>query len=220
MKTSELVTPQHLQLKAIIYIRQSSPHQILSHQESLKLQYALRQRAIDLGWANEQIEIIDSDLGTTAAAAEHRVGFKELIAPVTLGQVGIILSYDVTRLSRNCSDWYPLLDLCGYRNCLIADRDGVYDPGSANGRLLLRLKGQISELELQTICSRLRAGLLNKAQRGELELRLPVGLVRHEQGVVQKHPNQEVQDRITLVFETFLKVKAASQVVCTFNAQG
>jgi DNA invertase Pin-like site-specific DNA recombinase len=220
MKTSELVTSQHLQLKAIIYIRQSSPQQILSNQESLKLQYALRQRAIDLGWVNEQIEIIDSDLGTTAAAAEHRTGFKELIAQVTLGQVGIILSYDVTRLSRNCSDWYPLLDLCGYRNCLIADRDGVYDPGSANGRLLLGLKGQISELELHTIRSRLRAGLLNKAQRGELELRLPVGLVRDERGIVQKHPNQEVQDRITLVFETFIKVKASSQVVCTFNAQG
>ena len=220
MTTSELVTPHHLQLKALIYIRQSSPHQILSNQESLKLQYALRQRAVDLGWADTQIEIIDSDLGTTATTAEHRAGFKELIAQVTLGQVGIILSYDVTRLSRNCSDWYPLLDLCGYRNCLIADRDGVYDPGSANGRLLLGLKGQISELELHTIRSRLRAGLLNKAQRGELELRLPIGLVRDEQGVVHKHPNQEVQDRITLVFDTFLKVKAATQVVCTFKAQG
>jgi DNA invertase Pin-like site-specific DNA recombinase len=219
MKTSELVTPHHLQLKAIIYIRQSSPHQIISNQESLKLQYALKQRAIDLGWSTEKIEIIDSDLGMTAAAAEHRTGFKELIAQVTLGEVGIILSYDVTRLSRNCSDWYPLLDLCGYRNCLIADRDGVYDPGDANGRLLLGLKGQISELELHTIRSRLRAGLLNKAQRGELALRLPVGLVRDEQGVVQKHPNQEVQDRITLVFETFLRVKASSQVVCALNAQ-
>jgi len=219
MKTSELVTPQHLQLKAVIYIRQSSPHQMISNQESLKLQYALHQRAIDLGWSNENIEIIDSDLGTTATTTEHRTGFKELIAQVTLGKVSIILSYDVTRLSRNCSDWYPLLDLCGYRNCLIADRDGVYDPGSANGRLLLGLKGQISELELHTIRSRLRAGLLNKAQRGELELRLPVGLVRDGQGVVRKDPNREVQDRITLVFQTFLKVKAASQVVCTFNAQ-
>jgi excisionase family DNA binding protein len=220
MTTSELVTPQHLQLKAMIYIRQSSPHQMLSNQESLKLQYALKQKAIELGWSEEQIEIIDSDLGTTAASAEHRPGFKELIAQVTLEQVGIILSYDVTRLSRNCSDWYPLLDLCGYRNCLIADRDGVYDPGSANGRLLLGLKGQISELELHTIRSRLRAGLLNKAQRGELELRLPVGLIRDEQGGVQKHPNQEVQDRIKLVFDTFAKVRASSQVVSTFNAQG
>jgi DNA invertase Pin-like site-specific DNA recombinase len=220
MTTSELVSPHHLQLKAIIYIRQSSPQQMINNQESLKLQYALKQRAMELGWSEEQIEMIDSDLGTTAAAAEHRTGFKEVIAQVTLGQVGIILSYDVTRLSRNCSDWYPLLDLCGYRNCLIADRDSVYDPGSANGRLLLGLKGQISELELHTIRSRLRAGLLNKAQRGELELRLPVGLVRDEQGGVQKHPNQEVQDRIQLVFDTFLKVKASSQVVRRFNAEG
>ena len=219
MKTSELVTPSHLSRKALIYIRQSSPHQMIDNKESLELQYALSQRALELGWPNEHLEVIDSDLGTTAASAEHREGFKELIAQVTLAKVGIILSYDVTRLSRNCSDWYPLLDLCGYRNCLIADRDGVYDPGSANGRLLLGLKGQISELELHTIRARLRAGVLNKAQRGELELRLPVGLIRDEQGVVHKSPNLEVQDRITLVFDTFIKTKAAAQVVRTFNRQ-
>jgi DNA invertase Pin-like site-specific DNA recombinase len=168
MNKSELITAQHLSRKAMIYIRQSSPHQAVSNQESLRLQYALHQRALDLGWPAERVELIDSDLGTTAASAEHRAGFKELLAQVTLGQVGIILSFDVTRLSRNCSDWYPLLDLCGYRGCLIADRDGVYDPGSANGRLLLGLKGQISELELHTIRARLTAGILNKAQRGEL----------------------------------------------------
>lgn len=219
MKTSELVTPQHLSRKAVIYIRQSSPNQLIHNQESLKLQYALKQRALELGWEPTSIETIDRDLGITASTAEHRAGFKEMIAQVTLGTVGIILSYDVTRLSRNCSDWYPLLDLCGYRSCLIADRDGVYDPGSANGRLLLGLKGQISELELHTIRARLRAGALNKAQRGELEVRLPVGLVRDPQGVVHKHPNQEVQDRISLVFQTFLKVKAASQVVKTFHQE-
>lgn len=219
MKTSELVSPQHLSRKALIYIRQSSPQQMISNQESLKLQYALKQRAIELGWPDDNVQVIDNDLGTTAATADHREGFKELIAQVTLGKVGIILSYDVTRLSRNCSDWYPLLDLCGYRSCLIADRDGVYDPGSANGRLLLGLKGQISELELHTIRSRLRAGVLNKAQRGELEQRLPVGLVRDGQGNVLKHPNQEVQDRINLIFETFLKLKASSQVVRIFNQQ-
>ena len=151
MQTSELVTPQHLSRKALIYIRQSSPNQLINNQESLKLQYALQQRALDLGWEISNVETIDRDLGITASSAEHREGFKEMIAQVTLGKVGIILSYDVTRLSRNCSDWYPLLDLCGYRGCLIADRDGVYDPGSANGRLLLGLKGQISELELHTI---------------------------------------------------------------------
>jgi DNA invertase Pin-like site-specific DNA recombinase len=139
MTASELVTPHHQARKAIIYVRQSTPQQTLSHQESLRLQYALQQRALELGWPAEAIEVIDCDLGTTAASAEHRAGFKELLAQVTLGTVGIILSFDVTRLSRNCSDWYPLLDLCGYKGCLIADREGVYDPGSANGRLLLGL---------------------------------------------------------------------------------
>lgn len=137
MITSELITPVHLARKAIIYIRQSTPNQMLSNQESLQLQYALEQRAQDLGWRPDDVDIIDADLGLTGASAEHREGFKEIISRVTLGHVGIILSYDVTRLSRNCSDWYPLLDLCGYKNCLIADHDGVYDPGSPNGRLLL-----------------------------------------------------------------------------------
>src|SRR5512142_153622 len=111
MSTSELITANHLARKALIYIRQSSPHQVLSNQESLRLQYALQQRAHSLGWRPEDIEIIDADLGLTGASAQHREGFKDLIARVTLGQVGIILSYEVTRLSRNCSDWYPLLDL-------------------------------------------------------------------------------------------------------------
>ena len=140
---SELVTARHLSRKAVVYIRQSHPHQVLSNQESLRLQYALRQRACDLGWREADVEVVDVDLGLSGAAAEHRRGFKDLIARVTLGEVGIILSYDVTRLARNCSDWYPLLDLCGYRQCLIADRDGVYDPGSANGRLLLGLNSPL-----------------------------------------------------------------------------
>jgi len=219
MTTSELLTPWHLSRKALIYIRQSSPHQVLSNQESLRLQYALKQRAEGLGFPEQQIEIIDVDLGTTGASAEHRKGFKELIAQVTLGEVGIILSYDVTRLSRNCSDWYPLLDLCGYKNCLIGDRDGVYDPSSPNGRLLLGLKGQISEMELYTIRARLTAGLLCKAERGELALTLPVGLIRDELGNVEKEANQEVQERIQLVFTLFLQTQAASQVLQRFNQE-
>jgi len=220
MTVSELITPQHLARQAIIYVRQSTPHQTLSHQESLRLQYALQQRARELGWPAAAIAVIDCDLGTTAASAAHRTGFKELLAQVTLGEVGIILSFDVTRLSRNCSDWYPLLDLCGYKGCLIADRDGVYDPGSANGRLLLGLKGQLSELELHTLRARLTAGLLNKAERGDLALRLPVGLIRDPLGVVQKDPNREVQSRLELIFATFLRVRSASQVLRVFNAQG
>src|SRR3954453_778041 len=135
----ELVTPRHLRGKAVIYIRQSTPQQVLSNQESLRLQYALAQRAQQLGWHPDDIELIDADLGLTATSAQHRPGFQELVARLTLGQVGLILSFDVTRLARNCSDWYPLLDLCGYKGCLIADRDGVYDPATANGRLLLGL---------------------------------------------------------------------------------
>src|SRR3954449_4612801 len=200
MNRSELIQPQHLTRLAAIYIRQSSPQQVLNNQESLRLQYALQQRAQELGWPPDRIEVIDADLGLTAAAAQHREGFKELLAKVTLGQVGMILSVDVTRLSRNCSDWYPLLDLCGFKDCLIADRDGVYDPATTNGRLLLGLKGTISEVELHTIRARLTAGLLNKAARGELALILPAGLVREAGGVVVKNPDREVQARLDLIF--------------------
>jgi DNA invertase Pin-like site-specific DNA recombinase len=219
MNSSETVTAQHLIRKAIIYLRQSTPHQVLTNQESLNLQYALKQRALGLGWRNDDIEIIDSDLGLTGAAAYHREGFKELLAKVTLGQVGIILSSEVTRLSRNCSDWYPLLDICGFKGCLIADRDGIYDPATSNGRLLLGLKGTLSEMELHTIKARLQAGLLNKAERGDLALQLPIGLVRDELARVQKNPDRQVQDRITLVFQTFLEPRTASKVLRFFNQQ-
>jgi DNA invertase Pin-like site-specific DNA recombinase len=192
---------------------------MLSNQESLRLQYALKQRALALGWHEADIEIIDTDLGLTGKSAQYREGFKELITQVTLGQVGIILSSDVTRLSRNCSDWYPLLDICGFKNCLIADSDGIYDPASANGRLLLGLKGQLSELELHTIRARMTAGLLNKAERGELVLPLPVGLVRDTAGQVHKDPHLEVQSRLELLFQTFLQRRSASKVLVFFNQQ-
>jgi DNA invertase Pin-like site-specific DNA recombinase len=217
MHTSNLITATHLARKAAIYIRQSTPQQALTNQESLRIQYALRQRALDLGWRTDDIEIIDADLGLTGASAQHRAGFQALVAQVTLGQVGLILSSDVTRLSRNCSDWYPLLDVCGYRQCLIADSDGIYDPASPNGRLLLGLKGQLSELELHTLRARMTTGLLNKAQRGELALSLPVGLVRDALDQVVKNPNREVQARIELIYSTFLRLKTASKVLCFCN---
>jgi len=217
---SELIDDRHLARRAVIYIRQSTPQQVLTNQESLRLQYDLRRRALDLGWREEDLEVIDTDLGLSGAAAAHREGFKDLIARVTLGQVGIVLSSEVTRLSRNCTDWYPLLDLCGYRQCLIGDRDGVYDPGSANGRLLLGLKGTISEMELHTIRARLTAGLLSKAERGELGLMLPVGLIREAGGVVVKDPDREVQARLELIFATFLRVRSAAQVLRSLNEGG
>ena len=158
MNTSDLIQVRHLERRAVIYVRQSSPNQVLNNQESQRLQYALRERAIQLGWHEQDVEIIDLDLGQTAATTEGRAGFQELVAQVALGEVGILIAYDATRLARNCSHWYQLLDLCGRTDCLIADRDGVYDPTSINGRLLLGLKGQISELELHTIRARLTAG--------------------------------------------------------------
>jgi DNA invertase Pin-like site-specific DNA recombinase len=210
------VTARHLSRKAVVYIRQSHPQQVLNNQESLRLQYALCRRACDLGWEEADVEVVDTDLGLSGTALDHRRGFRDLIARVTLGEVGIILSYDVTRLARNCSDWYPLLDLCGYRQCLIADRDGVYDPGSANGRLLLGLKGTISEVELHTMRGRLTAGLLSKAERGELALPLPAGLARAADGAVIKDPDREVQDRIALVFTSFLEQGSVGKVMRTF----
>ncbi len=213
MISFDLITPVHLSRLAVVYIRQSSPQQVISHQESLRLQYDLKQRAIACGWPEPAVDVIDSDLGQTARTTQGRAGFAELVSRVTLGDVGIIFSYDVTRLSRNCSDWYQLLDLCGFRRCLIGDHDSIYDPSSINGRMLLGLKGQISELELHTIKARLTAGLLNKARRGELAQSLPVGLVRDLSGRVVKHPDQEVRERIECVFAMFLRVKSIHGVV-------
>jgi DNA invertase Pin-like site-specific DNA recombinase len=213
MSISDSIQPSHLTRRAIIYIRQSTPQQVTNHQESLRLQYALTQRALELGWPETSIEIVDADLGRSGATTEGRTGFQNLVADVALGHVGILIAYDATRLARNCSNWYQLLDLCGRTDCLIADRDGVYDPSSVNGRLLLGLKGQISELELHTIRARLTAGIVNKARRGDLAVCLPTGLVRSETGEVVKHPNREVQDRITLVFHLMLEKGAAPRVM-------
>jgi DNA invertase Pin-like site-specific DNA recombinase len=217
MTTSELVQAHHLSRQAVIYIRQSSPNQVLTHQESLRLQQALWQRAEQLGWAPANILVIDADLGQTGRTTEGRSGFQDLVTRVSTDQVGIILSYEVTRLARNCTDWYPLLDVCGFRRCLIGDCDGVYDPATVNGRLLLGLKGQISELELHTLRNRLHAALQQKAERGELAQSLPAGLIRDDAGVVRKDPHQEVQSRIALVFDSFLEHKATTKVVRFLN---
>src|SRR5262249_56118510 len=136
---SELVKATHLARRAVVYVSQSRPHQVVNNQESLRLQYALRQRAIELGWHESDIEVIDADLGISAASAAQRSGFKELVGRVGLKEIGLILSIEVTRLARNCSDWYPLLDICGLHGCLIADRYGVYHPVTPNAPLLLPL---------------------------------------------------------------------------------
>jgi DNA invertase Pin-like site-specific DNA recombinase len=140
MTSSDLIRPAHLSRHAVISIRQSSPQQVISHRESLRLQYDLRQRAVSCGWPEPALDVIDADLGQTARTTQGRAGFAELVSRVTLGDVGIIFSYDVTRLARNGTDWYQLLDLCGFRACLVGDQDGSYDPATPNGRLLLGLK--------------------------------------------------------------------------------
>jgi len=217
MSTPEAVQPLHLSRLALVYVRQSSPHQALNNLESLKLQYDLRHKAHAAGWGPGQVRVIDADLGRTGRTAQGRPGFQELVALVNQEQVGIVFAYDVTRLARNCTDWYQLLDLCGWRRCLVGDQDGIYDPATPNGRLILGLKGLISELELHTLRARLTAGLLNKARRGELALTLPIGLVRDPLGHVLKRPDQEVQGRLGLVFATFLRLGAACRVVRHFN---
>ena len=170
MSASEAIQPTHLERLALVYVRQSSPHQVLANQDSLKLQYELQHRACAAGWDQAQVRIIDADLGRTGRTTQGRPGFQEVVALVNQEQVGILFAYDVTRLARNCTDWYQLLDLCGYRRCLGGDQDGIYDPATPNGRLSLGLQGLIAELELHTLRARRRAGLLNKAQRGELAL--------------------------------------------------
>lgn len=220
MSTSDLIQPRHLARRAVIYVRQSTPNQVLNNHESRRLQYALKQRAEELGWPAHDVQMIDRDLGISATVEEGRKGFQQLIAEIALGKVGILISYEAQRLARNCTHWYQLLDLCGRVDCLIADRDGVYDAASVNGRLLLGLKGQISEWELHILRGRLTAGLLSKARRGELANRLPVGLVRLESGEVIKHPDQEVQQRLLLIFDTILAKRSLSRAVRFFCQQG
>ena len=217
MVTTPVVQPHHLRRKAVIYIRQSTGHQVLTNTESQQLQRAMHEHAHHLGWPDERIEVVETDLGRPAQSTERRDGYKALLAEVALGQVGIVLSYESTRLSRNCTDWYPLLDLCAYNQCLIADRDGVYDAATPNGRLLLGMKGIVSEVELHTLRGRLIAGVQQKARRGDLALALPAGLLRQNDGVVVKAPDRAVQHAITLVFQTFLARRSASQVVRFFR---
>jgi DNA invertase Pin-like site-specific DNA recombinase len=217
MSTSDLIQPRHLSRHAVVYVRQSSPHQVLTNTESQRLQYAMTRRARELGWHEKDVLIVDDDTGHTATTTAGRLAFQQLAAQVALGEIGVIVAYEATRLARNCTHWYQLLDLCGHAGCLIADRDGVYDPGTVNGRLLLGLKGAISELEMHTLRGRLIAGILSKAERGELALTLPTGLVRREDGSVEKHPDQEVQKRILLVFDSLLEKKALAQVVRHFQ---
>ena len=214
------VTSEHLQRKAYLYVRQSSLQQIRTNQESTKRQYALQQRAMELGWPRGRIVIIDNDQGHSGASAVNRKGFQRLVAEVGMGKAGIVLGLEVSRLARNNSDWHKLLEICGLARTLILDEDGLYDPCDFNDRLLLGLKGTMSEAELHILKTRMRGGLLNKAQRGELHLPLPVGFVYDSEGKVVLDPDKQVQQSVRLLFQTYRRIGTAHGVVVYFNKQG
>ena len=176
MTSPAKIQPNHLARQAVVYIRQSTPGQVREHLESQDLQYQLAQRAQALGWPPAQVQIIDDDLGKSGVSSAERAGFQALVAAVGLAQVGIILVTDVSRLARNCGDWYQLLDLASVCGTLLSDAGGVYDPRTYDDRLLLGLKGTFSEAQWYTMRTQLYAALLNKARRGELAIRLPIGL--------------------------------------------
>lgn len=214
--TSELaakVTASHLGRDAYVYVRQSTLTQMREHTESLERQYELASRAQTLGWPPQQVVVVDSDLGRSGADATAREGFKNLVADVGLGKVGIILGIEVSRLARNNADWYQLLDLCALTNTLIADGDGLYHPGDFNDRLVLGLKGTMSEAELHLIRHRLTAGLLHKAAKGELRQGLPVGFVYDEADRVVLDPDEAVVESIAAVFRRFEELGSARQVM-------
>ncbi len=200
------ITPTHLERKAIIYIRQSSPKQVRLNTESQRNQRALVERAHSLGWSPSRVVVLDGDLGQSASSKEGRDDFTQLAAEVALGHVGIIFGWEVSRLARNNADWYQLLDLAALVGALIADIEGVYDPCSYNDRLLLGLKGTMSEAELHMMRQRLNAGRLSKVARGEYIQHLPTGLVRREDGRVEKDPDEQIRRCITLVFSTFAEL--------------
>jgi DNA invertase Pin-like site-specific DNA recombinase len=220
MNTSTKVQSHHLERDAYLYIRQSSMKQVIENVESTKRQYALRARAIALGWADERIVVIDSDQGESGASAAWREGFRRLVTDVGLGRAGIVMGLEVSRLARNNADWHRLLEICAFANTLILDEDGVYDPTNFNDRLLLGLKGTMSEAELHMLKARLRGGVLNKVRRGEYRCVLPTGLVYDGTGNVILDPDAQVREAIVYFFETFARVGSAHQTVKVFRSEG
>jgi DNA invertase Pin-like site-specific DNA recombinase len=220
MNESLKVQPHHLERGAYLYVRQSSMRQVLENVESTKRQYALRGRAIALGWRDDQIIVIDNDQGESGASAAWREGFQRLVTDVGMGQAGIVMGLEVSRLARNNADWHRLLEICALADTLILDEDGVYDPASFNDRLLLGLKGTMSEAELHVLKARLRGGILNKVRRGEYRCPLPTGLVYDEAGNVMLDPDAQIREMIAYFFETFSRVGSASQMVKVFRKEG
>jgi DNA invertase Pin-like site-specific DNA recombinase len=213
------VTAKHLQRTAYLYVRQSSLQQVIEHTEGRQRQYQLRERALQLGWPEEQIVTIDSDQGQSGATAD-RAGFQHLVAEVGLGHAGIVMGLEVSRLARNSTDWHRLLEICAITETLILDEEGLYDPQHFNDRLLLGLKGTMSEAELHMIRARLQGAILTKARRGELRTPLPIGFAYDDEGAVVLDPDQQIRETIHTFFRTFRRVGSALGTVKEFRRQG
>jgi DNA invertase Pin-like site-specific DNA recombinase len=207
------ISERHRRRRAVVYVRQSTPGQVERNTESAMRQYGLAERAVELGWPPESVVVVDEDTGRSAAWATSRMGFRELVAEVGLGHVGVILALEVSRLARSSADWHQLLDLCALTATLICDADGIYSPGEFNDRLLLGLKGTMSEAELHLIRARLRGGIENKARRGELRLNLPVGLERDADGEIRLTADEQVRAAIERVYALWRRCGSARQVV-------
>jgi len=214
------ITARHLARQAMLYVRQSTLHQVLENTESTARQYALRERAIALGWPPERIVVIDQDLGQSGASAADRAGFQRLVAEVGLGHVGLVMGLEVSRLARSSLDWHHLLEICTMTGTLILDEDGLYDPATFNDRLLLGLKGTMSEAELHVLQARLKGGILHKASRAALKVPLPVGLLYAEDQSVILDPDAQIQQALRLLFATFKRTGSAWATVRYFRAQG
>ena len=221
MSDIQKITSSHLTRVAVVYLRQSSSAQVEHNRESTDRQYALAHKASELGWPTDRVVVIDEDLGLTGSGAVARSGFARLTAEVALGHVGLVLGLEVSRLARNNADWYRLIDLCGLSDTLIGDADGVYHPALFNDRLLLGLKGTMSEAELYVLRARLNGGIRNKAARGELRRGLPVGFVWGEaDGEVRFHPDEAVRTTIASVFTRFAETGSARRVWLWFRSEG
>ena len=217
--THQKVNSIHLKRTAYLYIRQSTLRQVFENTESTKRQYGLRQKAIAMGWPEDRIVVIDTDLGQSGASAADREGFQRLVTEVSLGRAGIVPGLEVSRLARNNTDWHRLLEICALTDTLILDEDGIYDPSHFNDRLLLGLKGTMSEAELHVLRARLQGGILNKARRGELVVKPPIGFVYNSEGVLVLDPDQQVQQALRLLFDTFRRTGSASATVKLFRKQ-
>src|SRR5579859_2594446 len=214
------VTAAHLSRRAVLYVRQSSLKQVIRNTESAIRQYDLRGKAIALGWAADQITVIDIDQGHSGSSAAGREGFQQLVAEVSLGRAGIVLGLECSRLARNNADWHQLLEICAMTGTLICDEDGLYDPRNFNDRLVLGMKGQLSEYELHFIRARLQGGIISRARRGELIMPLPIGLAYDAAGHVILDPDAAIQGALRHLLATFEATGSATAVVKAFNAAG